>query len=86
MTVKAFRITDKKGFHLTFPNGNTISIQFGQGNYCDNRDTPLGSDDCQSDTAEVALWDAEGNWLLPDEVEGWCSPARVLELIAEYSK
>ena len=31
-----FRITDNKGFHLTFKNGVTISVQFGIGNYGDN--------------------------------------------------
>jgi hypothetical protein len=29
-----FRITDTKGFHITFKNGVTVSVQFGWGNYC----------------------------------------------------
>jgi len=28
--------TENKGFHLTFQNGYTISVQFGRGNYCMN--------------------------------------------------
>ena len=31
-----FRITDGKGFGLTFENGWTVSVQWGWGNYCDN--------------------------------------------------
>lgn len=31
-----FNITDGKGFHITFSNGVTVSVQFGSGNYCEN--------------------------------------------------
>lgn len=31
-----FRIIDGKGFHITFENGVTVSVQFGWGNYCRN--------------------------------------------------
>lgn len=31
-----FRITDGKGFHITFKNGYTVSVQFGAGNYCEH--------------------------------------------------
>ena len=33
-----FRITQGKGFHITFENGYTVSVQFGWGNYCEKRD------------------------------------------------
>lgn len=36
-----FQITSGKGFHLTFPNGVTLSTQIGGGNYCSNRDYPI---------------------------------------------
>ena len=36
MTDKAMRICDNKGFHLDLPNGVTVSVQFGPGNYCDD--------------------------------------------------
>jgi hypothetical protein len=36
MTDKAMRICDNKGFHLDLPNGVTVSVQFGPGNYCDS--------------------------------------------------
>ena len=35
MTDKAMRICDNKGFHLDLPNGVTVSVQWGPGNYCD---------------------------------------------------
>jgi hypothetical protein len=33
---KAMRICDNKGFHLDLPNGITVSVQLGPGNYCDS--------------------------------------------------
>ena len=36
MTDKAMRITEGKGFHLDLPNGVTVSVQFGPGNYADS--------------------------------------------------
>ena len=35
MTSKAMRICDNKGFQLDLPNGITVSVQFGPGNYVD---------------------------------------------------
>lgn len=53
------KITDAKGFHMTFANGWTISVQFGSGNYSSNYklrsfDRPV--DDISSNTAEIAAW------------------------------
>ena len=31
-----FEVTTGKGFHVTFENGWTVSVQFGPGNFCDN--------------------------------------------------
>jgi len=62
MSTKSFRITDNKGFHITFENGYTVSVQFGPGNYCDNYKAPIGkSENCLcgkmgSSTAECAVW------------------------------
>jgi len=33
---KDFRITGGKGFQLDLPNGVTVSVQWGPGNYCDS--------------------------------------------------
>lgn len=38
-----FKITGVKGFHITFENGWTVSVQFGGGNYSDNYDEPIGA-------------------------------------------
>jgi len=53
-----FRITQGKGFQVTFDNGWTVSVQFGPGNYCENRDLSLlrSVEDCESSTAEIAAW------------------------------
>ena len=55
MDKKAFQITDGRGFHITFPNGITVSTQFGPGHYCENRYKEFKSFD-GSDTCEVAIW------------------------------
>jgi hypothetical protein len=36
--------TGGRGTQMTFSNGWTISIQFGWGNYCSNRDMPVEDD------------------------------------------
>ena len=56
---KAFASTMRKGFHMTFANGLTASVQWGAGNYCDNH-CPVDMDftfskDAESNTAEVAV-------------------------------
>ena len=67
-------------------NGYTISVQWGVGNYCSNRlAEPVGVD-CESATAEVAVWDAAGVFLKLgeyDDVIGWQTPDDVSRLIAE---
>jgi len=82
-----FKITGGKGFHITFANGYTVSVQFGAGNYCENRD---GSYDDSGDlakqgsaTAETAVWGKDGKMLhrFPDDadtVQGWQTPEQVL--------
>ena len=60
------RICDNKGFHLDMPNGVTVSVQLGPGNYCDsdvsnaNFDAPKKAIDSDehwgSNTAECAAY------------------------------
>ncbi len=90
-----FEITRGKGFHLTFSNGWTVSVQFGSNNYCANMNTHHGA--CATrDThheatkcvdAEVAAWDRSGTWHRKagdsDDVQGWLSADRVGLFIAE---
>jgi hypothetical protein len=76
-----FAVTNNKGFHIKFANGNTISVQFGEGNYCDNRHL---NEPKQCANAEVWAWDENGKPLF-DEPLGWQTPDEVAALIAKYS-
>ena len=65
-----FKITDGKGFQLTFDNGNTISVQFGYGNYCENRTNrkaiSLNSShdgNTESSNAEIGIWYKNEEWI-----------------------
>jgi len=99
-TKKKFVSTMRKGFHMTFANGLTASVQWGAGNYCDNhfpKDMDFSfSKDAESNTAEVAVWDENGNWLDPCEfvtgvhsdgmVAGYLTPEQVSEFLYKVSK
>ena len=68
-----FRITGEKGFHITFENGYTVSVQFGPGNYCDNYSRDIGREEeiCGKDgspNAECAVWAQDGKLI---EYPGW---------------
>lgn len=84
-----FKICDQKGFHITFENGWTVSVQFGRGNYGGNYDYPEYDGPVPpSSTAEVAAWDSANNWLEFDggnTVDGHRTPAQVLALMVEVS-
>lgn len=54
MTDKDIRICDNKGFHMDLPNGVTVSVQIGPGNYCDNNHAAW-------DAAKDAM-DSDENW------------------------
>ncbi len=72
-------ITRNKGFHLTFDNGLTISIQIGVGNYCSNRslykdfDFEQQQSITECNNAEIAIWDKDNIWFKfeGDTVKGW---------------
>ena len=88
-----FRITSSKGFHIEFPNGVTVSVQFGGGNYCDNYDEiEIGREPSlhilESYTAEVAVWIRGGHWITRefypednDDVHGHADTEEVLRLL-----
>jgi len=89
--VKKFRINQNKGFHITFENGWTVSVQFGWGNYCDNYDNPveevreLGKKQYQSDTAEVWAWNLKEE-KYPKDPLGYQTPKEVLAFINKISR
>lgn len=78
-SMKDMKTQVASGIQMTFENGNTISIQFGFGNYSSNRD----KSDNQTQTAEIAIWDADNNWYKfgSDMVRGWCDADEVSEWI-----
>ncbi len=85
---KGFAITQGKGFHMTFANGNTISVQFGPANYCDNYDRKIDEETIQcgkegSSTAEVWAWNEKNDSLF--DVLGYQTPEQVLELMRQVS-
>lgn len=95
---KGFVSTMRKGFHMTFPNGLTVSVQWGAGNYCDNH-LPKNNDftfskDAESDTAEIAVINSEGEFIDPQTffeddiltdgmVAGYLTPSIVTDLLVK---
>lgn len=87
-------INNGKGFTMTFSNGVTISVQFGTGNYCDNRDAiqtdKRGDTFCEN--AEIAVWKDNDEWITEemlkyfeeeeDMVKGYCNANDVAMYIA----
>ena len=84
-----FRITQNKGFQMTFENGCTISVQFGYGNYCDNNNHPdgyyffNGKTMVESSDAEIAIILPNGEFydFGNDLVKGYCSADEVADYI-----
>lgn len=70
----------EKGFHITFANGWTVSVQFGNSNYCDNRYNGNDGDDCNN--AEVWRWDKNGD-SHGEDVSGYMSADEVLRYMNE---
>lgn len=79
-----------RGFQMNFDNGWTVSVQFGHGNYCNNREFFWTDSDTPSkcDNAEIAAWDNKGNWWDFGggvHVKGWVSPDQIAVFIAGIS-
>ena len=89
----SFKITGGKGFHFNFPNGITVSVQFGPGNYCEHYDDDIlrwsssaGKGTIESHDAEVAIWKEGGEWITheyngDDQVTGYKSFEEVWEIL-----
>jgi hypothetical protein len=90
-----FRITDGKGFQMTFANGWTVSVQFGPANYIMNPrigNPRIGESYIRamrdageqgSVDAEIAAWDSNDVWydFGNDKVKGWVSADEVAAFI-----
>lgn len=91
-------ITQSKGFHITFENGYQVSVQFGYGNYCENRmKREIFGKDATSKDAEIAIfknddwvtreiWQELYNEKLYDEVEGYLEADKIAELLYKVSQ
>ena len=83
-----FDITHGKGFHMTFDNGFKASVQWGFGNYCDNRSMLQhdfeGKTAPASSTAEVAAFTPSGEFVAMsngDDVMGHLNANEVLAFL-----
>ena len=96
-----YKITNGKGFHISFTNGLTISVQFGPGNYCSNkklvqmRNQPENYECSNAEVAIFATQDIKGaKWLtnkfLPKyrgvDVVGYIEPDELAGLINRVQK
>ena len=93
-----FAVTGGKGFHMTFKNNWTVSVQFGPRNYCENQDYTRVKDyeklmrevgAMGSHDAECAVW-YKGGELVPlyddtEAVRGYMNTAEVLDLMNAVS-
>ena len=92
MSKAIFSTSNNKGFHMTFENGVTISVQWGPGNYSDNYDEdfrPRERRNVDSSTAEMGIWDQQRIWLRFDDgdtVQGSLTPDQVSEWIYKVSR
>ena len=73
------------GFHLTFDNGFTLSVQFKAANYSDNynkRIYPGDELEFESNTAETAIFTPAGEFLpyKGDQVQAYQSFSEFLEI------
>lgn len=68
--MEEFKVTGKGGFHITFGNGVTVSVQFHPGTHTDNYDEIITSNEDRrywaSKTAEVMAWDANHETITKD--------------------
>ena len=81
-----FRITDNKGFQITFDNGYTVSVQFGPGNYGSNRAETYSTSmnvPMSAALAETALLAPNGDFVAyqGEDVQGYVNADSVLALL-----
>lgn len=91
--VKNVETNGETGFRVTFNNGFVVSVQWGFGNYCENRRNMEGT---TSKDAEVAvLHRGTGNFVplmdqgYVDDIAGWVSPeecANLMNIVSNLNK
>lgn len=82
-----FRTFRDCGFHMTFANGWSISVQFSDKHYSDASKHERGG--FEAPNAEVAVFDANGGWVLhgpnKEQVLGWQTPEQVLGMMRKIA-
>lgn len=84
--MKSFMASSNHGFHMTFSNGWTVSVQFGKDNYCQSK---IDDDGRRIGlTAEIAAWNKDYVWFkfAGDEVKGHCLATYVATFIKAVSE
>ena len=86
MKKSQFFYGSRPGFKMTFENGWTVSVQWHNGAYCENKGyeyAPGFEQDPTCQSAEIAAWDSKGKWYQfeHDTVEGYKSTDEVAEFI-----
>lgn len=90
----SFISTFNRGFHLSFANNLTISVQWGTSNYCERKKSVYLSDELrdvkvESKDAEIAIWENSNGkrWFNfgADEVKGYCTSDEVAQWIYKVS-
>jgi hypothetical protein len=83
------RLTNGRGFHLNFPNGVTLSVQIGAGNYADNYNHSFSDEGPlpPSGLAEIAVWPTSGDMvnINGDSVAGYVPIEDVLSMVPMLS-
>ena len=66
----SFKITGGKGFHITFSNNITLSVQFGPCSYSDHYDDDMmdwinrdHKKSIESNEVDVAIFKKDGTWI-----------------------
>lgn len=72
--MNVFTATLNRGFQLDFPNGVTISVQWGHGNYCSNRDLAKGYLDALSEENALRFTSQTAEVLIEKPVNGRMEP------------
>ncbi len=83
-----FTSCDNSGFHITFENGWTVSVQWSPGNYCEHHWANIDGKQHEvalwkSADAEIAAWDKDNDWydFGDDTVKGYLKADEVLEFM-----
>jgi len=88
-----FKIINKSGFHITFKNHLTVSVQFGLGTYTENRTKCNENEKCLN--AEIAIIDSNDQFVTSKffaddpyvtDVAGYLSPEQVAKIILDVSE